>query len=602
MLKQYKYRDLAVREIINVISHYKDLRPALDAYVFSDGSSRDLMSLAGTVPVSYRGNVYNIPVCLWLLDTYPYNPPTCFVKPTSAMMIKTGKHVDANGKIYLPYLYEWKHPQSDLYGLIQVMIVLFGEEPPVFSRFTTQSPYQAVLAAGPPNRVKQGIAWPSAQTSSEELETESRSQNTEILQMQAIQQMTEDMRITWRNESSTRHSTKIKELLREPNIKNIDSLYFYKDEKYMIGSGGSGTQVYIGIRKDGIDVAIKLITKNPKNNKDFENELKLLQDLKLESKNIVRYVTCAEDEDFYYLANQLCEYDLEEYMEYLRQPEQKDRKETALRKIVKEMLLGLQVLHRAGVIHRDIKPRNVLIDKEERARLADFGISRKLDEGKSRVYTDRAGTQGWEATEILEQFEQGNAAIKAHYKQSSDIQVAGMLTYYILSDGKHPFGYVISREANILEGKRVRDDVKDSTAMDLIDWMISKDQSERPTVDKVLDHPFFWDDKRIREVLHNLGNKEEVQGCKNYKNNEKLYETVQKYTEGKTFSDWKTKAPKTWTKIGKNLPNNLLGLLRHLRNALGHREKEFYDEKMIDEFPDFLISLHRLAMEMGWEY
>uniref|UniRef100_A0A4W6EIP8 Tumor susceptibility 101a n=1 Tax=Lates calcarifer TaxID=8187 RepID=A0A4W6EIP8_LATCA len=152
MLKQYKYRDLTVREITNVISQYKDLKPVMDAYVFNDGSTRDLMSLTGTVPVSYRGNVYNIPVCLWLLDTYPYNPPICFVKPTSAMMIKTGKHIDANGKIYLPYLHEWKHPQSDLYGLIQVMIVVFGEEPPVFSRPTTQAPYQAFQAAGPPNR------------------------------------------------------------------------------------------------------------------------------------------------------------------------------------------------------------------------------------------------------------------------------------------------------------------------------------------------------------------------------------------------------------------------------------------------------------------
>uniref|UniRef100_A0AAQ5XQY4 UEV domain-containing protein n=1 Tax=Amphiprion ocellaris TaxID=80972 RepID=A0AAQ5XQY4_AMPOC len=151
MLKQYKYRDLTVREITNVISQYKDLKPVMDAYVFNDGSTRDLMSLTGTVPVSYRGNVYNIPVCLWLLDTYPYNPPICFVKPTSAMMIKTGKHIDANGKIYLPYLHEWKHPQSDLYGLIQVMIVVFGEEPPVFSRPTTQAPYQAFQAAGPPN-------------------------------------------------------------------------------------------------------------------------------------------------------------------------------------------------------------------------------------------------------------------------------------------------------------------------------------------------------------------------------------------------------------------------------------------------------------------
>ncbi|XP_053175919.1 E3 ubiquitin/ISG15 ligase TRIM25-like [Scomber japonicus] len=134
MLKQYKYRDLTVRDITNVISQYNDLKPVMDAYVFTDGSTKDLMSLTGTIPVSYRGNVYNIPVCLWLLDTYPYNPPICFVKPTSAMMIKTGKHIDANGEIYLPYLHEWKHPQSDLNGLIQVMIVVFEDDPPVFSR------------------------------------------------------------------------------------------------------------------------------------------------------------------------------------------------------------------------------------------------------------------------------------------------------------------------------------------------------------------------------------------------------------------------------------------------------------------------------------
>ncbi|XP_049579141.1 tumor susceptibility 101a [Syngnathus scovelli] len=151
MLKQYKYRDLTVREITNVISRYKDLKPVMDGYVFNDGSTRDLMSLTGTVPVTFRGTIYNIPVCLWMLDTYPFNPPICFVKPTSTMMIKVGKHIDANGKIYLPYLHEWKHPQSDLFGLVQVMILVFGEEPPVFSRPTTQAPYQAFQAAGPPN-------------------------------------------------------------------------------------------------------------------------------------------------------------------------------------------------------------------------------------------------------------------------------------------------------------------------------------------------------------------------------------------------------------------------------------------------------------------
>uniref|UniRef100_A0A8C2W730 Tumor susceptibility 101 n=2 Tax=Chinchilla lanigera TaxID=34839 RepID=A0A8C2W730_CHILA len=109
------------------------------------------MNLTGTIPVPYRGNTYNIPICLWLLDTYPYNPPICFVKPTSSMTIKTGKHVDANGKIYLPYLHEWKHPQSDLLGLIQVMIVVFGDEPPVFSRPTVPASYPPYQATGPPN-------------------------------------------------------------------------------------------------------------------------------------------------------------------------------------------------------------------------------------------------------------------------------------------------------------------------------------------------------------------------------------------------------------------------------------------------------------------
>ncbi|KAM9077039.1 LOW QUALITY PROTEIN: tumor susceptibility gene 101 protein-like [Megaptera novaeangliae] len=132
MVSKFKYRDPTVRGTVSVITLYKDLKPVLDSYVFNDGSSRELMNLTGAIPVPYRG-----------------------------------KHVDANGKIYLPYLHEWEHSQSDSLRLIQVMIVVFGEEPPVFSRPTISASYAPYQATGPPNTsyvpgVPSGIsAYPS---------------------------------------------------------------------------------------------------------------------------------------------------------------------------------------------------------------------------------------------------------------------------------------------------------------------------------------------------------------------------------------------------------------------------------------------------------
>jgi len=56
------------------------------------------------------------------------------VKPTPDMQVKVSKHVDAAGKIYLPYLHEWAHPNSDLLGLVQICIVTFSEQPPVYAK------------------------------------------------------------------------------------------------------------------------------------------------------------------------------------------------------------------------------------------------------------------------------------------------------------------------------------------------------------------------------------------------------------------------------------------------------------------------------------
>ena len=54
----------------------------LDVFVFDHGEERSLLNLNGTIPVEYRGNSYNIPVCFWILHDYPTSPPMAFVRPT----------------------------------------------------------------------------------------------------------------------------------------------------------------------------------------------------------------------------------------------------------------------------------------------------------------------------------------------------------------------------------------------------------------------------------------------------------------------------------------------------------------------------------------
>ncbi|XP_033627442.1 tumor susceptibility gene 101 protein-like [Asterias rubens] len=135
----YQKPEETQRDVMQVFASFKDLRPRMDSYVFNDGQNKNLLCIDGTIPVYYKGISYNIPICIWVMDTHPYNPPLCFVKPTKEMMIKPSKFVDPNGKVYLPYLHDWKYPSSDLVGLIQVMAAVFGDCSPVFSRAAAQS-------------------------------------------------------------------------------------------------------------------------------------------------------------------------------------------------------------------------------------------------------------------------------------------------------------------------------------------------------------------------------------------------------------------------------------------------------------------------------
>uniref|UniRef100_A0A0P4VXH4 UEV domain-containing protein n=1 Tax=Scylla olivacea TaxID=85551 RepID=A0A0P4VXH4_SCYOL len=142
---RYQNADKTKMDVMTALHNYRGLVPKLEKFVFNDGIERELLNLAGTIPVRFKGSVYNIPVCIWVLDNHPFSPPMVYVKPTPDMLIKASRHVDQNGKVFLPYLHEWNLNSSDLVGLIQIMIMVFNEMPPVYSKpkthTTTASPY-----------------------------------------------------------------------------------------------------------------------------------------------------------------------------------------------------------------------------------------------------------------------------------------------------------------------------------------------------------------------------------------------------------------------------------------------------------------------------
>ncbi|KAL2825015.1 UEV domain-containing protein [Aspergillus cavernicola] len=120
-------------DVANVLAKYPTLSPRTEVYTYENGFSALLLQLSGTLPVTFRGAVYKIPVALWIPNTYPREPPIAYVMPTQDMAVRAGQHVTLEGRVYHHYLAQWTRAweRSSLGDFLSILQDVFAKEPPV---------------------------------------------------------------------------------------------------------------------------------------------------------------------------------------------------------------------------------------------------------------------------------------------------------------------------------------------------------------------------------------------------------------------------------------------------------------------------------------
>jgi len=194
----------------------------------------------------------------------------------------------------------------------------------------------------------------------------------------------------------------------------LDSNYCYYKEP--IGFG-SFSIVYKGFsHKDNMPVAIKQITKII-DKKYFNNEIELMK--KINHPNILKFYKVIKKGGKIFIILEYCEGgDLSKYI--LTGNTENDLK------YLKQILLGLDFLYKNNVLHRDIKPQNILIHNNQ-IKISDFGFAKSFE--KNELITTFCGSPLYMAPEIIKD---------KIYSPKSDIWSLGVVLYELITK-KHPY-------------------------------------------------------------------------------------------------------------------------------------------------------------------
>ena len=473
--------------------------------------------------------------------------------------------------------------------------------------------------------------------------------------MQIAQEPTVEPDVTKVNGNVTTSMTDV-----SGSVIQIGHLKVYTDT--VLGFGSHGTMVYRG-SFGGRDVAVKRML-----GEFYEiasHEVGLLQESD-DHPNVIRYFDKESSGEFLYIALELCPASLQDVIEKpSNYPSLIGPNNLDLPDVLKQITAGLQYLHSLKIVHRDIKPQNILVSAPKaipynpsstalppRLLISDFGLCKKLegDQNSFRATTAHAaGTSGWRAPELLVDEDlvtptiQLDPTFSAHACGSTsepavvdpqtnrratraiDVFSLGCVFYYVLTSGNHPFDKdgKYMREANIVKGQYHLDDLAalgdyQWEAKDLIGSMLAHNPRHRPDAAAVLHHPFFWPADDRLEFLCHVSDGFEFEPRDPPSPALSRLESYAPRILADAGGDFLRVLPREFRDtLGKQRKYNggrVLDLLRALRNKKNHYEDmpESIKEKVgglpagylgfwTRRFPELLMACQRVVVEVEWE-
>ncbi|XP_057466579.1 mitogen-activated protein kinase kinase kinase NPK1-like isoform X3 [Actinidia eriantha] len=257
----------------------------------------------------------------------------------------------------------------------------------------------------------------------------------------------------------------------------------------LIGCGAFG-RVYMGMNLDsGELLAVKQVSiavtsaskdKTQAHIRELEEEVKLLKNLS--HPNIVRYLGTAREEES---LNILLEFVPGGSISSLL-GKFGSFPESVIRMYTKQLLLGLEYLHKNGIMHRDIKGANILVDNKGCIKLADFGASKKVVELVTITGAkSMKGTPYWMAPEVI---------LQTGHSFSADIWSVGC-TVIEMATGKPPWSQQYQEVAALFHIGTTKShppipEHLSNEAKDFLLKCLQKEPNLRSAASDLLQHPF----------------------------------------------------------------------------------------------------------------